>query len=291
MAVARIPGAIAGSRTTIAPLPVSRARAAVAAAAARRCAQHGIAHGLDTMLAQALGGAFVFLYKQLTQQVPHVLHPELPDFGGHARIADHPLQGPYVTFGAQRVALGLHTAQPLCRADQGVEFSQHSIGGMQGRLLGLGELHLRQHLVFVHERQLTEIHAGVVGRIAPLGDSRPLCKDFQQGHGVTLDQRSLMLVEVAQAVADQIALLDADTARLFLRQGPLGDLDQLLHQCLAPAHGVDDTGTKHGSRTRRRLLGHGGEESANRFPVAILLDLKAGFRSLSWLPAAYFRAL
>jgi hypothetical protein len=41
----------------------------------------------------------------------------------------------------------------------------------------------------------------------------------------------------------------------------------------------------------RRRLGHGGEESAERFPDAILLDLKAYFRPLNQLLMAYFKAL
>ena len=256
VAIAGVPATIAGTHAGVG------AGAAVATATTRVAAgraEHRVAHGLNTMFAQAGSRFFVFIHQQLTQQVAHVLHPQLAHFGRYASVSHHLLESADIAFGAQRVALGLHTAQALCGTDEGVEFGQHRISGMQRRLLRLGQLHLRLHLVLIHEREFTEVHAGVLGRTAAFG-SGTFGKNLQQGHGITLDQRSFMLVQQAQAVTDQIALLDIADDRLLTRQGPLRDLDQFLHQRLAAAHGVDDTGAENSSRTRSSL-GHGGEES------------------------------
>ena len=91
-------------------------------------------------------------------------------------------------------------------------------------------------------------------------------KNFEEGHGVALDHHCLMLVQQAQAVTDQIALLNVADGRLLPRQRTLGDLDQLLHQRLAPAHGVDDAGAEYSSRRRSRL-GHGGEGRTRGFQM------------------------
>ena len=67
-----------------------------------------------------------------------------------------------------------------------------------------------------------------------------------------------MLLEQSQAVTDAVALVDVAAAGFFARQGALRHLDELLHQCLSPAHRIDDTGTENGSQ-RRRYPGHGGQ--------------------------------
>ena len=260
--------------------PAVTAAWACAPSAARRRAEHRVAHRLHAMLAQALGGFFVFLGQQFAQQVAHVLHPQLADLCGNAGLTHHLLQRADVALGPQRIAFRLHTAQTLGSAHQGVEFCQHGVRGMERRLLGLGQLHLGLHLAFVHERKLAKVHAGVVGRTASFSDCRAFGKDFEQGHGIALDQRSLVLVEQAQRIAEQIALLDVAASRLLAGQGTLGDLDELPHQCLAPANGVDNAGAENGSQTRGGQ-GHGGrEESGKRFPDAILLDLGPYLRAL-----------
>ena len=213
---------------------------------ARGAGQHGIAHGLHAMLTQAGNRALVFTHQQLAEQVAHLLHPKLPDIGRHSRIAHHLLQGTDIAFGAQRIALWLHTAQALRCTDQRVQLCQHRIGGMQRRLLSLGQLHLRLHFVVVQQRELAEVHSGVFGG-QTLGTRWPLGKDFQQRHGVPLYKGCLVLIEQTQAVADQIALLNVAVDRLVTRQGALRYLDKLPHQGLAPAHGIDDAGTKNRS--------------------------------------------
>ncbi|MNS86959.1 hypothetical protein D3C72_1208810 [compost metagenome] len=251
---------------------VTRALPTAPTAAARPSgrAQYGIPHGLYTMFTQAGCGFFVLLDQQFAEQIAHVLHPDLAHLGRHSRFAHDLLQCPDVTFGAQRIALGLYAAQPLGGTHQRVEFCQHRIGGMQGRLLGFGKLHLGLHLALIHKGEFAKVHAGVIGR-PPFGDSGPLRKDLQQCHGVALDQRCLVLIKKTQAVADQVALLDIAVAGLFLRQGTLRDLDQLPHQRLAATHGVDNTGAENGFRTGR-CLGHGGI-GRKKIPAAMLLDL------------------
>ena len=95
------------------------------------------------MFTQAGDGAPVFFDEQPTQQIAHVLHPPLPHIGRHAGFTHYLLQGTDIAFGPQGIALRLHAAQPLCSADQTIEFGQNGIGGMQCRLLGFGKLHLR----------------------------------------------------------------------------------------------------------------------------------------------------
>ena len=202
------------------------------------------------MLPQAGGGALVFRHQQLAQHFAHVLHPQLPHWRLHPGFGHHPLQCANVVFRAQRIAFGLHTAQALCRADQGVEFRQHSVGGMRGQLLCPGQLHLVVHLGFVHERKLTEIHAGVVHRAcACLGG--PFGKNFEQGHRIGLGQGGLVLGQQPQRITHQRTPLNIAGSRLLPRQSALGDFDQLHHECFARAHGVDDTGTEHRSRSGR----------------------------------------
>ena len=258
---------MSGTAIPCAAIPGARATAATASA---RHANNRIAHWLHPVLSQALGGVFVLVDQQFAQQIAHVLHPQLADFGRHPRFTHHLLQSPDITLGAQRVAFGLNAAQTLGGTDQGVELSQHGIGSVQSGLLRFGELDLRKHFALIQERKLTKVHARVFCDTA-FRWGRPLGKNLQQGHRIALDQSRLVLVQQAQAVTDQIALLNVAAARLITGQRPLRDFDQFPHEHLAPTHGVDDTGTENGSRTRRGL-GHGGEESS-RFPVAILLEL------------------
>jgi len=194
-----------------------------------------------------------------------VLHPQPAHLGVHAGLAHHLLQGTDVAFGAQRIALGLHAAQALGGADQGIELGQHRFGGMRGQLLGTGQLHLVLHLALVQKRQLAKVHAHVIGRagLAARGRGRAFGKDLQQGHGVALDQGSLVLAQQAQAVTGQIALLDVADRALFGSQRGAGDRDQLFHEHFAATHRVDHAGTENGSRTGR-WLGHVGRKRRNR---------------------------
>ena len=75
---------------------------------------------------------------------------------------------------------------------------------MHSQLLSAGQFHLGLHLGVVHQREFTEIHATGV-RLMRFGGRRAFGKNFQQGHGISLDQRGLVLVQQAQRIAGQIA--------------------------------------------------------------------------------------
>ena len=123
-----------------------------------------------------------------------MLHPGLTHGSSHPGLRHDLLQGADVVLGAQGIALGLYPVQSLGRTDQGVELCQYRIGGMHSQLLCAGQLHLGLHLGVVHQREFTEIHATGV-RLMRFCGRRAFCKNFQQGHGVSLDQRGLMLVQ------------------------------------------------------------------------------------------------
>ena len=200
---------------------------------------HGIAHGLHPLLAQGLGSALVLLGEQAPQRVAQVAHPHLTNRAGYTRLAHHLLQRADVVVRAQRVALGLHAAQTLGRADQGVEFAQRGVGGVHRQLLGARKLHLRLHLRIVHQRELTEIHARGRRRHR-LGGGRPLGEDFQQGHGIGLDQRGRMFTQQAQGIGQFRALVHVACGCLVCRQRCRRGLEQLLHERFPSANGIDD---------------------------------------------------
>ena len=235
-----------GERIGSAPLTCTRA----ATHATHR--RHAIAHRGNAMLAQVFGCTLVHRHQLLAQQLAHVLHPGLAHRRRHTRFSHHPLQGADVVFWPQGVALGLHTPQPLGGTDQTVEFSQHGIGGMQRLLLCARQLYLGLHLGIVHQRQLAKVHARRIGG-AGFGRLWPFGKDFEQGHGIGLDHGRLMRVQQAQCVAGQITLANVARARLLGGEGAVRDLQQLCHERLALAHGVDDAGPENRSGAGLRL--------------------------------------
>src|SRR3989344_5590276 len=84
IAIAGVPPTIAGTHAGVG------ARATVATATTRVAAgraEHRVPHGLNAMLAQAGSRFFVFIHQQLTQQVAHVLHPQLAHFGRYASVS------------------------------------------------------------------------------------------------------------------------------------------------------------------------------------------------------------
>ena len=85
---------------------------------------------------------------------------------------------------------------------------------------------------------------------------RAFGKNFQQGHGVSLDQRGLVLVQQAQRIAGQIAPRNVAQLRLLAGQCTARDLHQLGHERFALAHCVDNAGTEYRPSTRHWLL-HG----------------------------------
>ena len=233
---------------------------------------HTIAYRTYALLSQACGGALVHIHQLRAQKVAHVLHPGLTDGRRDTGFRHHLLQCADVILGAQGIAFGLHPVQPLGRTDQRVEFGQNRIGGMYGQLLGAGQLHLCLHLGVVHQRKLTKIHAAGIGLVW-LGSRRTFGKNLQQGHGVGLDQRRLMLVQQAQGIAGQVAPGNVPQLRFLAGQCTARDLHQLRHEGFALAHRVDNAGTEYCPGTRRWLL-HGRamrgwrEKSSRRYPTS-----------------------
>ena len=82
---------------------------------------------------------------------------------GAAGSADHLLQRIQVHLRTQRVALGLHLAQPQQRAHQGIEVGQLDFGRQQRLLQAAGGGDARLHLLLIHQLQLVEPQAGGAG--------------------------------------------------------------------------------------------------------------------------------